>query len=213
MSVAIPDALLKGYAAFRSGRYADEANRYRLLAEGQSPETMIIGCADSRVDPATIFGAAPGELFVVRNVAALVPPFETDGVYHGTSAALEFAVTKLNVKRIVVLGHAMCGGVAAALSRSEDRPVGRFIDPWVDQLVGMSRKLSESGCCEDEASRQREMENLGVKYSIQNLETFGFVTDAIEAGNLEIYGAWFSIAEGELYWLDRETGGFERVQT
>ena len=117
----IPQHLNDGYATFRSGRLLVEAERYRQLAAEQQPKTMIIGCADSRVDPATIFSAAPGELFVVRNIAALVPPFEETGTYHGTSAAVEFAVTALKVQQIVVLGHGLCGGIAASLAVAEQR--------------------------------------------------------------------------------------------
>ena len=118
----------------RAGRYQHEVERYLSLAAGQQPHTMIIGCADSRVDPATIFAAGPGELFVVRNVAALAPPYEESIGYHGTSAALEFAVDGLGVAQIVVMGHSFCGGVQAALAAAEDRPVGRFIRPWVELL-------------------------------------------------------------------------------
>src|SRR6476660_5410175 len=131
----IPLGLAAGYRRFRRERYAAEAERYRALAKGQRPRTMIIACADSRADPATIFSAAPGELFVVRNVAALVPPFEEGGGYHGTSAAIEFAVSEMAVR-----GHGLCGCSAAALS---ERSTGRFIGPWVELLADVRAQLSD----------------------------------------------------------------------
>src|SRR5215510_6090035 len=137
----IPAGLAAGYQRFRRERYRAEAERYRALAKGQRPRTMIIACADSRADPATIFAAAPGELFVVRNVAALVPPFEEGGGYHGTSAAIEFAVSELAVPEIVVMGHGLCGGIAAALSV---RSTGRFIGPWVELLAGIRTQRPQS---------------------------------------------------------------------
>lgn len=207
----IPEQLHEGYRRFRAGRYADESERYRALARGQQPRTMVIGCADSRVDPATIFSAGPGELFVVRNVAALVPPCEQTGAYHGTSAALEFAVSVLQVSNIVVLGHAMCGGVAAALAAAEDRPVGRFIRPWVELLAEVRDELLERAESQDAESRQQALEQMAVQQSLQNLMSFPFVAEAADAGRLRLGGAWFSIAEGTLLWLDRDTGVFEPV--
>ena len=200
----IPAGLAAGYRRFRSERYAAEAERYRALAKGQRPRTMIIACADSRADPATIFAAAPGELFVVRNVAALVPPFEEGGGYHGTSAAIEFAVSELSVPEIVVMGHGLCGGIAAALS---ERPSGRFIGPWVELLAGTRAQLSDT----DPAARQKTLEQMAVQYSLQNLTSFPFVQAAIAAGRLRLHGAWFAIAEGELEWLEGSSGRFQRV--
>ncbi len=205
-----PSALIAGYRRFRQERFAQEAERYRSLAQEQRPRTMVIGCADSRVDPATIFSAAPGELFIVRNVAALVPPCEDGGTYHGTSAALEFAVTALAVERIVILGHGMCGGVAAALS-STNRPAGRFIQPWVDILAPIRDDLLARNEPSGEADRQKALERLAIQHSISNLTTFPFIRDAVENERLQLHGAWFSIAEGELHWLDPHTKSFEVV--
>lgn len=207
----IPPELASGYARFRSGRYVEEAERFRRLAEGQSPRTMIIGCADSRVDPATIFSAAPGELFVVRNVAALVPPFEESGTYHGTSAAIEFAVTALKVANIVVIGHGRCGGVAAALAAAEDRNVGRFIGPWVDILAGAREELLERSSSVPGLDRQSALEHMAVQQSLENLLTFDFVRRGLDDRNLSLHGAWFSIAEGELKWLDNDNGEFRPI--
>jgi carbonic anhydrase len=205
----IPAGLATGYRRFRAERYAVEAERYRALAKGQRPKTMIIGCADSRADPATIFSAAPGELFVVRNVAALVPPFEEGGGYHGTSAAIEFGVSELAVPEIVVMGHGLCGGVAAALS---ERPAGRFIGPWVELLAGLRAQL-QSGQTLDLPEQRKVFEQMAVRYSLQNLLRFPFVEAAVEAGRVRLYGAWFAIAEGELEWLDAASGEFEPIRS
>jgi carbonic anhydrase len=209
--MTIPEDLNRGYAIFRQTRYLEEAERFRALAAGQLPETMVIGCADSRVDPATIFTASPGELFVVRNVAALVPPCEETGTYHGTSAAVEFAVTQLGVRRIVVLGHGQCGGVSAALAAGEQKPVGRYILPWVELLADMRDTLLDGSAGKDASFRQQALEHMAVQQSLENLQTFPFVADAVRSGTLALHGAWFSIAQGELNWLDRDTGVFSPV--
>ena len=211
MTITVPPYLHDGYSAFRTKRYAEEADRFRTLAEGQSPKVMVVGCADSRVDPATIFSAAPGELFVVRNVAALVPPYEEEGVYHGTSAALEYAVTRLGVETVLVLGHGMCGGVSAALAAAEDRTIGQFIGPWVSQLSDIRDTLLEQTTDVAPEGHQRALEHLSIKYSLDNLRGFPFVQDAVNHKTLSLHGAWFSIAEGELHWLDQDTGSFEAV--
>ncbi|MGD9671431.1 MAG: carbonic anhydrase [Hyphomicrobiaceae bacterium] len=203
-----PPDLLSGYELFRNQRYAEEAERYRKLGEGQSPRTMIIGCADSRVDPATIFSARPGELFVVRNVAAIVPPNEDDGGHHGTSAAIEFAVTGLKVDKIVVMGHGQCGGIAASLAAAEQRPVGRFIAPWVELLDGVRDELLSCTDAITPEQRQKALELMSVRKSIINLMSFPFVAEAVASGKLSLHGAWFSIAEGQLHWLDRSRDKF-----
>lgn len=207
----IPAPLFDGYTRFRRGRFRDEEARYRELAGGQDPETMVIACADSRVDPATIFAAAPGELFVVRNVAALVPPCAEASGYHGTSAALEFAVKEIGVKNIVVLGHGLCGGVAASLAAADNQPTGAFIGPWVEMLAPERDRMLADRPDLDVAERQRWLEWIGVVYSMGNLRTFPFVEHAIEDGHLAVHGAWFSIAEAELYWHAPDTGTFEAV--
>jgi carbonic anhydrase len=208
----IPPSLQTGYRRFRDDRFLTEEARYRDLAGGQAPETMIIACADSRVDPATIFAAAPGELFVVRNVAALVPPCEESSGYHGTSAALEFATTGIGVKNIVVMGHGLCGGVAASLAAAENVPTGTFIGPWVELLSGVRDDVLRDDSIKGEVERQRALEWMGVLYSLGNLRTFPFIREAEEAGRLNLHGAWFSIAEAELYWHNADTGVFEAVE-
>lgn len=207
----IPTELRAGYLSFRSGRYVAEADRYRAVATNQRPKTMIIACADSRVDPATIFAAAPGELFVVRNVAALVPPCESGGTYHGTSAALEFAVTQLEVEAVVVMGHGMCGGITAALKAAEHRPIGRFIGPWMEQIASVRDELIERTPGTYPEIRQQALERIAIQHSLGNLMTFPFVKERVDQDSLALHGAWFSIGEGELHWLDCDTGVFETV--
>ncbi|MDG1827219.1 MAG: carbonic anhydrase [Henriciella sp.] len=201
------EELIEGYKSFRAGAYKEQVQLYRELGEGQDPDIMIIGCADSRAEPAEIFNAAPGQLFIVRNVANLVPPFDTSGGLHGVSAALEFAVTALKVKHIVIMGHGGCGGVGACLSAAEDKPVGRFIAPWV-QLLDETRDRVLAG---NPADPQTAVEHAGVGASLENLMTFPFVKEAVEAGSLQLHGAWFAIALGELKWRDNATGAFENI--
>ena len=201
--------LIEGYYRFRGTDWLQERERWAELSTGQAPKVMIIACSDSRVDPATIFGSRPGEVFVVRNVANLVPPFETTKGYHGVSAAVEFAVTKLKVEEIVVLGHGACGGVNAALTRSlADAEVGEggFVADWIGLLDGAREKVvADHGTGEE---GQRALEQEGVRVSMRNLLTFPFVREAVDAGTLSIHGAVFAIADGKL----RVLGDDERFE-
>ena len=167
---------------------------------------MIIGCCDSRVDPATIFDTVPGQVFILRNVANLVPPFELGGGLHGVSAALEFAVTKLNVKHILVMGHGMCGGVSACLA-GHGEPDRIFIDKW----IGLLDRARDKVLAAAPANPQHALELEGVKVSLENLRTFPFVAEREAAGTLQLHGGWFSIAEGTLYELDERAGEFQPV--
>lgn len=207
-----PARLLRGYAAFRDQRLPQESARYRILAEaGQRPRTMIVGCCDSRAAPETIFDAAPGELFVIRNVANLVPPYDPDGEYHGTSAAIEFGVTGLKVRHILVMGHGRCGGVQAYLAGRDapsgaDLGPGAFIGKWIS-LIAPAEKL----VCDDpaeSADRQRALEFASVRQAIENLRTFPSISSLEGIGEIELHGAWFDISTGELYVLDPATGRF-----
>ena len=207
-----PEALLDGYCSFKGDRYAREHARYRALAEqGQSPEVMVIACCDSRSAPETIFNAAPGEMFVVRNVANLVPPYEPDGSLHGTSAALEFAVQSLKVRHIVVLGHGRCGGIRAALHpTAEPLSPGDFIGRWM-KLLGPT--ASEIAACDSmtDAERQTALERVSIRHSIANLRTFPCVSILEERGRLSLHGAWFDIADGDLWTMDPDTGDFSKT--
>lgn len=199
-------ALLRGYQRFRQTRYDSERRRWASLATGQAPPVMIIGCCDSRVDPATIFDTEPGQAFILRNIANLVPPFELGGGLHGVSSALEFAVTKLNVGHIVVMGHGACGGCAAALEGhgEADRI---FIDRWISLLDPALERVRASGA----KDQQHALELEGIKTSLANLRTFPFVSEAEQAGRLELHGCHFAIGEGRLWELDERSGEFHAV--
>lgn len=201
--------LLDGYRAFKAGRWPQERAHYEDLARrGQSPEYLVIACSDSRADPATIFSAAPGELFVVRNVAGVVPPFETDSGHRGTSAALAFAVVQLKVREILVLGHAQCGGIAAALDGSLVAGVP-FIGNWIELLTPA---LEHSAHIRDHAARHVAMERDCIRLSLANLMTFPFVAERVKNGRLRLNGARFGIADGKLELLDQSTDNFRTVE-
>ena len=207
----LPEGLLNGYRSFMAGRFAGETARYRSLArDGQAPETMVIACCDSRSAPETIFDAGPGELFVVRNVANLVPPYAPDGQFHSTSAALEFGVMSLKVKNIVVMGHGRCGGIKAALD-PEQRPLspGDFIGKWMS-LVEPAAQAVAGNSMMTASERQTALERITIRFSLANLRTFPCVKALEEKGRLSLYGAWFDISTGELWMMNRETGDFER---
>lgn len=208
---SFPSRLTEGYRRFRQGRLSDERERYRELARGgQRPEIMLIGCCDSRAAPELIFDASPGELFVVRNVAALVPPYTPDGDYHGTSAALEFAVQALRVKHIVVMGHGRCGGIAAYLSESsEPLSPGDFIGKWMTLLAPAETHLAS--LAGPHLDRQGGMERASVLHAVANLMTFPCVNILAGRGKLTLHGAWFDIETGELEVLDGKRGGFVRA--
>lgn len=205
--------LIEGYRRFRQNEWPRERDRWAELAERQSPKVMILACADSRSDPAQIFDARPGEMFVVRNIAALAPPYETSRGYHGVSSALEFAVTQLNVSEIMVMGHGLCGGCAAALTGQFDHTEpgeGHFIADWVRMLNGARDEVRARHETLDR-SAFLEMEREAVKVSLANLRTFPWITEREQGGNLRVHGAHFSIAEGILYVLDEAEGEFRPV--
>ena len=206
-----PAALLDGYRAFKDNRYAREHSLYRSLAErGQTPEVMVIACCDSRAAPETIFSAAPGEIFVLRNVANLVPPYEPDGAYHGTSAALEFAVQSLKVRHIVVLGHGRCGGIRAVLQpATEPLSPGDFIGKWMNLLRPAADELA-AGTGLSDGQRQTALERAAIRRSIDNLRTFPCVSILEGRNRLGLHGAWFDIADGELWTMSADTGDFSR---
>jgi carbonic anhydrase len=196
--------LVEGYRRFRESAWKRERARWSELAEGQSPKVMVIACSDSRVDPSQIFDVKPGEIFVVRNVANLAPPFETGGGLHGVSAALEFAVTQLEVDEIVVLGHGSCGGCAAALTGQFDdaeHGAGHFIAQWVELLrSARDRVRAQHGQAGAEAFLAMELE--AVKVSLLNLRSFPWIAERERDRRLALHGAHFSIQEGRLYLLD-----------
>jgi carbonic anhydrase len=202
--------LLDGYRRFRDNGWKPERERWATLREGQQPKVMVIACSDSRVDPSHIFDVSPGEIFVVRNVAALVPPFETTPGHHGVSAALEFAVQFLHVSQIVVLGHGMCGGIQAALTQSMlgcEPGKGGFVADWISLLDDARAEIAaEYGTTGRDA--ERAMEQAGVRVSLANLRTFPCVRSKEERGTLKLTGALFAISDGVLYLLDETTGTY-----
>jgi carbonic anhydrase len=202
--------LLQGYRRFREGGWSLNRQRWAQLREGQEPRIMVIACADSRVDPAQIFDADPGEIFVVRNIAALAPPFETSPGLHGVSAALEFAVQVLKVREIVVMGHGMCGGCKAALTQElhgSEPGQGGFIADWIEMLdevrEPIARELGTEG-----REAERAMEQAAVKVSLANLRTFPCVREKERRGDLTLRGAFFAISDGVLHLLDEKTGKY-----
>jgi carbonic anhydrase len=205
-----PQRLIDGYGAFLSERLPREQSRFRTLAEtGQQPEVMVIGCSDSRVSPEVIFDARPGELFVVRNVANIVPPFAPDGQAHGVSAALEFGVGALKVKHIVVLGHAQCGGVKAFAENAEPLSPGDFIGNWM-KLMAPAAAKTPPGDLSPTAYLTR-LEQANIANSLDNLTTFPQLAELIARGAVQTHGAYFGVATGELSVLDRASGEFRRV--
>jgi carbonic anhydrase len=189
------DKLLEGYRRFRASQWLQERERFETLVDnGQSPKAMVIACVDSRVDPQMILGARPGELLVVRNVANLVPPFEQDAAYRGTSAAVEFGVRSLKVSELIVLGHGMCGGVHALLHSDERAGTTDFVDHWM-QIAEPAKRATE-GAPEDQ--RQKACEEATVRLSLANLMTFPWVAEAVVGGRLSLHGAYFDIRHGQL---------------
>jgi carbonic anhydrase len=202
--------LVDGYRRFRAAGWVHNRERWETLRQGQEPQVMVIACSDSRVDPAQIFDVDPGEIFVVRNVAALVPPFETSPGHHGVSAALEFAVQVLRVKEIVVMGHGMCGGCRAALTQSlhgAPRGKGGFIADWIGLLEKVRDPIAATMGTTGRPA-ERAMEQAAVKVSLDNLRTFPCVRSKERKGELKLRGAFFAISDGALHVLDEADGQF-----
>ena len=207
-----PQRLLDGYRTFTTQRLPTEQSRYRELSEqGQSPAVMVVGCCDSRVSPEVIFDAGPGELFVVRNVANLVPVYAPDSGTHGVSAALEYAVNVLQVKHIVVLGHAQCGGIRAFIDKIKPLSPGDFIGRWMAMFIKPGEVVEQR----DRESMQDfvvRIEKAAIFRSLENLMTFPFVRTHVERGEIELHGAYFGVAEGSLFVLDPDAKEFRSVR-
>jgi carbonic anhydrase len=210
--ISFPQQLLDGYRTFTSERLPTEQGRYRELSvRGQSPEVMVIGCCDSRVSPEVIFDAGPGELFVVRNIANLVPTYQPDSAAHGVSAALEFGVSVLKVKHIVILGHAQCGGIRAFIDKIEPLSPGDFIGKWMAMFIKPG-EVVEQRAHETMQDFTIRIEKAAVFRSLENLMTFPFVRNRVERGDLQLHGAYFGVAEGTLFVLDKATKQFKSVR-
>src|SRR5579871_831090 len=209
--ITFPQKLIDGYRTFAAQRLPTEQSRYRELSErGQSPDVMVIGCCDSRVSPEVIFDVGPGELFVVRNVANLVPVYQPDQGAHGVSAALEFAVNALHVKHVVVLGHAQCGGIRAFINKSEPLSPGDFIGRWMAMFIKPG-EIVEQRAHETMQDFVVRIEKAAVFRSLENLMTFPFVRARVESGELQLHGAYFGVAEGTLFILDKATKEFRKA--
>src|SRR4030088_3146171 len=208
---SFPQHLLQGYRTFTSQRLPTEQSRYRELSErGQGPDVMVIGCCDSRVSPEGSFDVGPGELFVLRNVANRVPVYAPDGGAHGVSAALEYAVSVLHVKHIVVLGHAQCGGIRAFIDNIEPLAPGVFIGRWMSMFINPGEKVGQRDH-ETMADFTVRIEKAAVFRSLENLMTFPFVQALAERGDLHLHGAYFGVAEGSLFVLDQAAKEFRSV--
>ena len=203
------DKLFKGYRNYRDGSYEQSRPLIEdLVARGQHPQVAIIACSDSRVDPAILFQADPGDLFVIRNVANLVPPMEKEGTYHGTSAALEFAVLGLGVKHLMVLGHAHCGGIKAMMTPDTSDNTFSFLPSWVSMLAAAHRRVLATMSQASEEARIQACEQNAVLVSLENLTTFPWVRERIESGDLELHGWYVDIAIPELSAYDGKVGTF-----
>jgi carbonic anhydrase len=204
--VPLPTRLLNGYANFRSGRYAEETERYKKLGQGlQKPTVMIIACCDSRAAPETIFDAGPGEIFVMRNVANLVPPYAPDGKHHATSAAIEFAILSLGVKHVVIMGHGRCGGIGAVVTGSEPLSAGDFIGQWMRDVKGVAEAVRIDHPQDHVHDLQTAVEHASVEHSLANLRTFPWLRMRENKRELSVHGAWFDIGLGELHVFDEDT--------
>ncbi|MCL4768081.1 MAG: carbonic anhydrase [Hyphomicrobiaceae bacterium] len=208
-----PENLADRFRRFKYRHFSPNLDHYESLATlGQSPEVMVVSCCDSRVDPETIFSAMPGELFVVRNVANLVPPYETTGKFHGVSAALEFAALNLRVKHIVVLGHSGCGGIRACLEQSATRQSeAQFISNWMSILDDARRELVEASAGRSIPEMRSELEREGIKASLGNLRSFPCVRTLESKGRMHLHGAYFEISTGRLSVLNEGTGEFVSI--
>jgi len=205
--------LLNGFKKFRNLYYEKSPEVYRdLLRHGQKPRFAVVACSDSRVDPAIVLQAKPGEIFAVRNVAALVPPFEEGGLYHGTSAALEFAVRGLHVEHIIIIGHAHCGGVESMIQKQEGgEDIGIFIGAWTNLLrEARERALSDDPSLQGDAL-QRASERQAVRLSLKNLNSFSFIREAVATGELSLQGWYLNIFDGALEIWDSKAKIFTEV--
>jgi carbonic anhydrase len=198
---ALPPDLLDGYRRFRAGRYVSDAERYQRLADaGQRPHTLVVACSDSRTAPEAVFDAGPGELFVVRNVAGLVPVFAPDARAHGVSAALEYGVVALSVDSIVLLGHGRCGGIAAALEPAGPLTATDFVGAWISGLRDLAATIAMPPTARPE-DRRLALERRSIETSVEHLRTFPWIRHREDDGALALHGAWFDIALGELHEL------------
>ena len=202
--------LVKGYRDFRAGDYKVQKDLYEELGtKGQSPKILLIGCIDSRVDPSDIFNAYPGQMFVTRNVGNIVPSPEANNSFHGTTAAIEFAVKVVGVELIVVMGHESCGGINGCIAGLGHDPDGGYVNKWVSQIDPVHERLKAKGISSDEMQFEMELET--VRQSLTNLMKYDFVREKVEAGKLNLQGAYFSIIQAKLLFANDDLE-FETVE-
>lgn len=205
--------LIQGFREFKQREVIGHPEFRQLVAQGQTPKITLVACSDSRVDPALVFGCSPGDLFVIRNVANLVPPCEHDDALHGTSAALEYAVTQLEVEHIIVMGHAQCGGIASLVGMSSPRPLPAhsFIKSWMSAAEGALERARARNPDADQHALRRACEQESIRQSLDNLLTFPWIEERVRAGTLGIHGWYFDIIHEDLLALNPTSGRFEAL--
>lgn len=209
--MSFPRQLIEGFSRFRARHFAEDDVLFRELVEqGQTPKTLVVACCDARVDPALVLDCAPGDLFVIRNVANLVPPAENQGHYHGTSAALEFGVRKLNIEHIIVLGHAHCGGIHALLEGAVKQE-GSFIAEWMDIARDAQQHVQQTFADAPAEQRSRACEQQAILVSLNNLMTFSWIRERVEQDKLTLHGWYFDIEHGQMLGYNAITRQFETL--
>ncbi len=205
------ERFITGFRHFQKDYFGPEGSRFEPLKQGQSPKTMIIGCSDSRVDPAILTNCAPGDIFTVRNVANLVPPFEKSGGLHGVSAALEFAVCHLKVEHIIVLGHSQCGGINALMAGSCGCKGDSFISSWMSIAASARERVLAELPDKDAKLQQRAAEKAAILLSLENLRTFPWIDQQVADSTLSLHGWYFDLDAGELYEYRPISGLFHKI--
>ncbi len=205
------NTLLDGFKRFKRCYYEKDTSLYDQLRKGQRPQVLVIACSDSRVDPAILTDSKPGDLFVVRDVANIVPPYAKDAPDNGVSSAVEYAVRHLNVGHILVLGHSHCGGIDALMHCDSDHPSGEFIDQWVMTARAARQKIEREMPDEDEEKKVCACEQASIVVSLKNLMGFPWVAKAVQAGRLRLHGWYFDLDTGDLLACNIETGTFSKI--
>jgi carbonic anhydrase len=201
---------ISGFKKFQQSFFCKDSTLFERLSKGQSPKTMVIACSDSRVDPAILTNAAPGDLFVIRNIGNLAPPYDPDDGRHGVSAALEFGVKSLRVEHIIILGHGHCGGIRALMQPEEQRAeLGEFVDQWVNIAASAKARVLEELPRASPEKQQKACEEAAVLVSMENLLSFPWIKERVSAERLTLHGWYFDLERGELLSYVPQTGSFE----
>ena len=204
-----PQHLIEGFRRFREQHFTNDDALYRQLVEqGQTPKILVVACCDARVDPAIVLDCAPGDLFVIRNVANLVPPSGTLSGHHGTSSALEYGVRNLGVQHIIVLGHAHCGGIRTLVETGGANNPDSFIDDWMHLVEDARAAVERDMPNEPLDNRLQACEQRAILISLHNLRTFPWIRERVENGTLTLRGWYFDIEHGQLLQYDAATDVF-----